>query len=109
MHLMEEFYSPWLTIFVRFEVSRREGGIFLKCSRFNHACHPWANCTYRAVEGKRLKVTTLFNIAKGQELTISYTNIPEKLPGFYGFYCDCPACPSPEMAAERANLLRGGE
>lgn len=93
--------------FLRFEVNCSEGGIFLKCSRFNHACHPWANCTYRIVGQKYLKVTALFDIAKGQELTISYTNMPQDLPTFYGFYCDCPGCPAPKDAAERARFLKG--
>jgi hypothetical protein len=98
---------PWLTPYPSFEVNCSEDGIFLKCSRFNHACHPWANCTYRVVERKHLQVSALFDIANGQELTISYTNIPKDLPAFYGFYCDCPSCPSQKVVEERANMLRG--
>jgi hypothetical protein len=56
-----------------------------------------------------LEVTALFDITSGQELTISYTSIPEDLPGFYGFFCDCPSCPSPDVAAARAEMLRGPE
>jgi hypothetical protein len=58
---------------------------------------------------KYLRVTTLFDVAKGQELTISYTNIPDDLPGYYGFYCDCPSCPAPKLVAERVKMLRGPE
>jgi hypothetical protein len=50
------------------------------------------------VEKKHLRVTALSDIEVGQELTISYTNIPEKLPSCYGFYCDCPGCPPPKVA-----------
>ncbi|KIN02350.1 hypothetical protein OIDMADRAFT_98589, partial [Oidiodendron maius Zn] len=96
LHAHREFGThKILSIFKtnRFEVHCSEGGIFLKCSRLNHACHPWANCTYEVIERKCLKVTALFDIAKGQELTISYTTIPRDLPRDYGFYCDCPSCP----------------
>lgn len=90
-----------------FEIRGGEGGIFLKCSRFNHACHPWANCTYRVIERKYLKVSALCDIAKGQELTISYTNNPDKLPAYYGFYCDCAGCPLPPVAC-KSNMLNKG-
>jgi hypothetical protein len=58
------------------------------------------------IERKSLEVTALFDIDQGQELTISYTTIPETLPGFYGFYCNCPGCPPPKVAEERAKLRR---
>ncbi|PMD51111.1 uncharacterized protein K444DRAFT_480926, partial [Hyaloscypha bicolor E] len=78
----------------RFETSDGKGGIFLKSSRFNHACHPFSTCTYKYNSAQdRLIVKSLSPIAKGEEITISYCDAPSTLYDNYGFYCDCKACP----------------
>ncbi|RKF54148.1 SET domain-containing protein 5 [Golovinomyces cichoracearum] len=77
----------------RFEITRTIGGIFVRCSRFNHACHPYANCTYAYEKAEdSLVITSIKKIFKGDEITISYTNVPSTLPENYGFSCDCPNC-----------------
>ncbi|EPE33933.1 SET [Glarea lozoyensis ATCC 20868] len=77
----------------RFRMSEDEDGIFLKCSRFNHSCHPFATCTYEYdEETDRLRITALRDIKAGEEITISYTRDASSLYDNYGFNCDCPAC-----------------
>jgi hypothetical protein len=100
-----------LTIYDRFEIPGGRTGIFLKSSRFNHACHPYATCTYAFNnETNRLVTSAIQDIEAGQEITISYCGYgdPSSLPENYGFYCDCPKCPSPEEAAARAKFFSGG-
>jgi len=81
----------------RFETGKGVGGIFLKSSRFNHACHPHATCTYGWDEPTNtLTFTTLMEVKKGEEITISYTNKPRTLHENYGFDCDCPRCFGPK-------------
>jgi SET domain-containing protein len=85
----------------RFETSKGLGGIFLKSSRFNHACHPHSTCTYRWDEAANtLTFTTLMEVKKGEEITISYTNKPRTLHDNYGFDCDCPKCSQPKDPKE---------
>ncbi|KAK0104239.1 hypothetical protein ONS96_005331 [Cadophora gregata f. sp. sojae] len=92
----------------RFETSGGKGGIFIKSSRFNHACHPYATCSYRYDEAAELLIFTACNpIKKDQEITISYTTNPSQLKDNYGFYCDCPKCPPPKIAQKQAKALRG--
>jgi len=92
----------------RFETSGGKGGIFIKSSRFNHACHPHATCSYRYDEATEMIVFTACNpIKKDQEITISYTTNPCQLMDNYGFYCDCPKCPPPKLAKKQAKVLRG--
>ncbi|CZT44676.1 uncharacterized protein RSE6_04876 [Rhynchosporium secalis] len=92
----------------RFETSGSKGGIFIKSSRFNHACHPWATCSYRYDESIDTLIFTACNpIKRGEEITISYTSNPSQLMDNYGFYCDCPKCPGPKIAANQAKRLRG--
>ncbi|KAE9367024.1 SET domain-containing protein [Stipitochalara longipes BDJ] len=92
----------------RFETSEGRGGIFLKSSRFNHACHPYATCTYLYdVSQDRLIVTSLFPIAKDQEITISYSKCTEHLYPNYGFYCDCPGCPSADKVKKDTAYFKG--
>ncbi|PVH89506.1 SET domain-containing protein [Cadophora sp. DSE1049] len=92
----------------RFETSGGKGGIFIKSSRFNHACHPFATCSYRYDEAAEMIVFTACNpIKKDQEITISYTTNPCQLMDNYGFYCDCPKCPPPRVAKKQAKVLRG--
>lgn len=86
----------------RFETGNGRGGIFLKSSRFNHACHPHSTCTYCWDEDtNKLTFTTLMDVKKGQEITISYTSKPKTLWVNYGFNCDCPKC-QPEKDAEKS-------
>ncbi|KAL2061406.1 hypothetical protein VTL71DRAFT_7679 [Oculimacula yallundae] len=107
---MELSDSRELAIFKtnRFETSGSKGGIFIKSSRFNHACHPWATCNYRYDESSTtLTFTACKPIKKGEEITISYTSNPAQLMDNYGFYCDCLNCPGPKVAAKQAKRLRG--
>ena len=84
-----------LTPAIRFETGSMSG-IFLTCSRFNHACHPHATCTYTWDEQqKKLIMSTLRGIVSGEELTISYMgwSVDRRiLKHNYGFNCDCPGC-----------------
>ncbi|KAF4631463.1 hypothetical protein G7Y89_g6664 [Cudoniella acicularis] len=90
----------------RFDTSDSKCGIFLKSSRFNHACHPYATCTYRWTPEKNQLITTaLMPITKDTELTISYTSSPRTLMRNYGFWCECPGCPSPKDAAEEQRKI----
>ncbi|KAL5327843.1 hypothetical protein ACEPPN_005549 [Leptodophora sp. 'Broadleaf-Isolate-01'] len=92
----------------RFETCGGKGGIFIKSSRFNHACHPHATCTYRYDESTDTLIFTACNpINKGDEMTISYTSNASQLMDNYGFYCDCSGCPRPKVAAKQARRLRG--
>ncbi|CZR55981.1 uncharacterized protein PAC_05869 [Phialocephala subalpina] len=89
----------------RFEIPGSACGIFIKSSRFNHACHPHATCTYKWNEELRHMVTTSINPMKnGDEITIQYTNNPSKLYDDYGFHCDCPACPDPKEAGKQHRM-----
>jgi hypothetical protein len=88
-------HEATLTHATRFETSSMSG-IFLTCSRFNHACHPHTTCTYTWDEQqKKLIVSTLRDIDAGEELTISYMGWSVDrgiLKHNYGFDCDCPGC-----------------
>jgi hypothetical protein len=46
----------------------------------------------------------------GEEITISYCGYgsPNDLKVNYGFYCDCPNCPLPSIAAREARYLSMG-
>ncbi|KAF8853204.1 SET domain-containing protein [Acephala macrosclerotiorum] len=89
----------------RFEIPGGACGIFIKSSRFNHACHPHATCTYKWNEELGHMVTTSINPMKnGDEVTIQYTNNPSKLYDDYGFHCDCPACPDPKEAGKQHRM-----
>lgn len=84
-------------------------GIFLKSSRFNHACYPYANCTFRwHADQKRLVFTTSRNVVAREEMTISYIGkSPDAtilLPESYGFWCDCPGCPPGTVAKAQAEM-----
>ncbi|CAL3970430.1 unnamed protein product [Diplocarpon coronariae] len=92
----------------RFDTPGGKGGIFLRSSRFNHACHPYATCKYLySASDDCITFTACKPIQKNQEITISYTNTPSQLPGNYGFYCDCPACPTEQEARRLARFLQG--
>jgi hypothetical protein len=95
-------------LIVSFDTSESQGGIFLKSSRFNHACHPFSTCTYKYdFAQNRLITKTLYSIPKGQEITISYSPDAGTLYDNYGFYCDCRGCPSPAKAKADAAFRRG--
>ena len=84
-------------------------GIFCNCSRLNHACHPYSTCTYTwDVEQGHLRVSTLRDVAAGEELTISYMgySVDRKLlKENYGFECDCPGCGEAKKIEEEAKRL----
>ncbi|TGO66687.1 hypothetical protein BOTNAR_0056g00260 [Botryotinia narcissicola] len=86
----------------RFHVPGGKSGIFLNSSRFNHACPGFCNCTYGfRKEINEMVFTTLSDITKGQEITISYANVPTNLYQNYGFFCDCPGCPPGSFASKK--------
>jgi hypothetical protein len=86
--------SSW-HLLARFEL-QGQTGVFLTCSRFNHACHPYTNCTYKwDKERECMVVSTLRRVKQGDELTISYMGWSvdrNLLKENYGFECDCPGC-----------------
>lgn len=87
--------------FLRFYLSGNVQGVFPRCSRFNHACPPFRNCTYAYNKEKnKLEVVALTRIEKGDELTISYGPDPTKLYEYYGFRCDCPSCCATEKTGD---------
>ncbi|QSZ32407.1 hypothetical protein DSL72_001981 [Monilinia vaccinii-corymbosi] len=78
-----------------FHINGSKCGIFLNSSRFNHACPGFRNCSYNFdKELNKMAFTALDDIEKGQELTIAYASTPNDLYQNYGFFCDCPGCPS---------------
>ncbi|KAI9640377.1 hypothetical protein NHQ30_011122 [Ciborinia camelliae] len=79
----------------RFHINGGKAGIFLNSSRFNHACPGYRTCSYSYDKDiKKMVFTTILDITKGQELTIAYATVPNDLYQNYGFFCDCPGCPS---------------
>ncbi|PQE32606.1 SET domain protein [Rutstroemia sp. NJR-2017a WRK4] len=89
----------------RFYMNGSTSGIFPKSSRFNHACPGFRNCTYDLNKKTREMVfTTIAEVARGQELTISYCIVPNDLYRNYGFFCDCPGCPPPEQAMKARKM-----
>ncbi|KAM3084067.1 hypothetical protein ACMFMF_001423 [Clarireedia jacksonii] len=83
----------------RFYMTGATSGIFPKSSRFNHACLGFRNCTYELnKETREMVFTTIQDVVKGQELTISYCSVPNDLYRNYGFFCDCPGCPPVDQA-----------
>jgi hypothetical protein len=100
--------------FVSFRLTEFDDGIFLKCSRFNHSCHPYASCTYNYnEETDKLKISALRDISIGEEITISYSRDPSSLYENYGFHCDCFGCqqlplPPPEATTNDLELNTGG-
>ncbi|KAM0310011.1 hypothetical protein ACHAO8_008487 [Botrytis cinerea] len=86
----------------RFHVPGGKSGIFLNSSRFNHACPGFCNSTYDFRKDiNKMVFTTLRDISKGQEITISYANVPTHLYQNYGFFCDCPGCPPGSFASKK--------
>ncbi|KAH8801404.1 hypothetical protein F5884DRAFT_513703 [Xylogone sp. PMI_703] len=82
-----------------------QSGIFIKSSRFNHACPGFQSCSYSYHEPEDCLVTTArLHIKKGEELTIAYylyhNNLERNynLYRHYGFWCDCPGCRAPRIA-----------
>lgn len=75
-------------------------------SFFNHSCVP--NC-YSQWEGVNLVFKTLYPIAKGSEITISYIDAHtstkkrrEELLSSYHFLCDCPRCTGRDAIPKKA-------
>jgi hypothetical protein len=85
---------------------RNGSALFPIASRFNHACHPLHNVAYRYDDAHGLIVlTTTRAVARGDELTITYSRIPMLLPSHWGFVCRCGGECAPylrEMLAYRA-------
>lgn len=72
-------------------------GLFAIAARFNHACEPSHNIDYVFDdENGCLSLTVRADrVFKGEELTISYGRgrTPGILYLWYGFRCQCGACP----------------
>ena len=86
-------------------------GIYLAASCFNHACAP--NCEQRA-DGCCMKVTALRDVAAGEELTITYIELPqlavdrqEDLSSGYYFQCQCALCVTADDDAAMTRLKDG--
>jgi len=80
---------------------RSDNGLFLKISRFNHSCVPYAEFMWN--EEKRMQeIRAIRDIPEGEEITICYFTLlvgarsqkerKEYLLSHYGFPCDCVAC-----------------
>ena len=75
-------------------------GVFLKISRINHSCLPNSFPSY---DGSRGKITARKDIAKDEEIVISYTNPDptlnkqerQKKLEPHGFECRCQLCMQP--------------
>jgi SET domain-containing protein len=78
-------------------------GIFLIHSCLNHSCKPNAEVVGGLADTNdtQIKVVALRNIKKGEEITISYIEQPNKkdvaerrkeLKGTYLFQCNCEKC-----------------
>ncbi|OHE99846.1 hypothetical protein CORC01_04747 [Colletotrichum orchidophilum] len=67
-------------------------GLFAIAGRFNHSCSPKIDYKFRT--DKELLVFTVrdWEIEKGEELTISYGQVPSVLWYKYGFICECGYC-----------------
>ncbi|RDW73356.1 hypothetical protein BP6252_07263 [Coleophoma cylindrospora] len=79
----------------RFRLDQTHSGLFLKASRFNHACLAQSSCYYRWDRASyQMHFTSMKDIAKGEEITVSYAISPDFLYEDYGFFCDCKACPT---------------
>ena len=77
-----------------------DGGLFLDCSRINHACRPNCQNTWNS-NRKEETMHAIRDIAKGEEVTISYTTSgPSKarqsdLKEGFGIDCTCDLCGLP--------------
>ena len=78
-------------------------GVYLEASRFNHSCRPNAVPSFAYMRDRRITVKTKRVIKKGEEITISYTELfqtceqrAEDLWIPFFFRCTCPLCSSPE-------------
>lgn len=72
----------------------RCGAVAYMISRFNHDCDPSAKVTWESESegnggGGYLRVDTVRDIGKGEEITICYTTERENLYPDYGFSCKC--------------------
>lgn len=80
---------------------RSDNGLFLKISRFNHSCVPYAEFMWNE-EKRKQEIRAIRDIPEGEEITICYFTLlvaarsqkerKEYLQSHYGFPCDCVAC-----------------
>jgi len=80
---------------------RSDNGLFLKISRFNHSCVPYAEFMWNE-EKRQQEIRAIRDIPEGEEITICYFTLlvgarsqkerKEYLQSHYGFPCDCVAC-----------------
>lgn len=80
-----------------FATGDNQAGLFAVASRFNHACSPRHNVDFRFHhQTSRLLLTVRADVVdEGTELTICYGEslTPTHLYLWYGFRCQCGACP----------------
>lgn len=88
-----------------FETGTDRSVIMDIASRFNHACQPKNNVSYKYDERRGvLNMTTIKRISAGTELLICYGGSPDSLYLRFGFQCACGACAGlSDDAYKRAN------
>ncbi|KAI0063123.1 SET domain-containing protein [Artomyces pyxidatus] len=90
----------------------RHGAVFSVMSRINHSCSP--NASYRWDEDRFCgEIRAARPIAKGEELTITYTSVLDSrderqgtLKAKYAFTCVCQACRIPTDQREHSDARR---
>ena len=90
-------------------------GIFLQCSRFNHSCSPNARYSWNP-EIKRLRIYALRDIARGEEILVSYLSSRNVYGStraerqarlqLRGFTYNCVVCTQPETVASDERRVR---
>jgi SET domain-containing protein len=67
--------------------------VFAIASNFNHACKSRRNTKYDWDERQQLMTfTAIRDVAKGEEMLISYCDYRWLLKATYGFVCHCGGC-----------------
>lgn len=88
-----------------------DGGLFLECSRINHACRPNCQNTWNS-NRKEETIHAIRDIVKGEEVTISYTisgpseSRQSDLKGGFGIDCTCDLCSLPEAQLATSDKRR---
>jgi hypothetical protein len=98
-----------------FQINADSAGIFLQCSRFNHSCSPNARYSWNP-EIKRLRIYALRDIARGDEILVSYLSSRNVYGStrakrqarlqLRGFTCNCVVCTQPDTVASDERRLR---
>ena len=91
-----------------YETNTFQNGVFLKMSRFNHACIPNAEYFWNE-ETKFRDLRAIRPIKIGEEITLSYIGVScqdrderrTHLKNYFQFHCTCDACEISEEKAEK--------